>query len=476
VIRAVTTVARAGFQAPSTGYRVADETVFLGQLKMEGGRHVLYCRATLEPVVELALAEAGYDVTVSGHISRPLPSPCVDHYDPAAPHDHLLLNTVQHHEWAMIRYDADAVNPSWLIAQIVLAWPDKTIAIMVRRLGDARCLRNCLRQFGLDVTLASSKYHPAGHARVLITTPVGLAQAPADMAWLDIIIAFDAIEATGKQDSFCLSRATRARLYGLLPTNVRPSPLEQDLICSLFGFHEVLIPRHGCQERSVQVIHYPIEGGMPLVPDLDVLRLKRRGLWHHGVRNRKLTQIAKAFTSGDKERIAQMLADAKINVTGQAGVVVLVENIEHALVLARLLPGWPVWAKDDFIDDDLSPKEIERLHLVLDPFRDDPIRAIVTQAALSTGINLRAVDVVVRADGGVGLPPVDPRDLIVPDSPVQPLLLVDFHDRHHRVLRHQSRLRKEAYTERGWLPPGSDPVQSRVKRYLANRRGGANER
>jgi hypothetical protein len=49
------------------------------------------------------------------------------------------------------------------------------------------------------------------------------------------------------------------------------------------------------------------------------------------------------------------------------------------------------------------------------------------------------------------------------------LLLIDFHDRHHPLLRRRSRRRQEAYAERGWFAPGVDPVQARVERFLATR-------
>jgi hypothetical protein len=78
--------------------------------------------------------------------------------------------------------------------------------------------------------------------------------------------------------------------------------------------------------------------------------------------------------------------------------------------------------------------------------------------------------VLVRADGGVGLPPLAPEQLTErDDGPAWPLLLVDFDDRGHPQLRRRARLRWQAYLERGWLAPGVDLVQARVEQFLATR-------
>jgi hypothetical protein len=79
-------------------------------------------------------------------------------------------------------------------------------------------------------------------------------------------------------------------------------------------------------------------------------------------------------------------------------------------------------------------------------------------------------DVLVRADGGVGLPALGSMELTEPNSePVRLLLVVDVDDRHHPVLRRRSRSRREAYDRRGWFAPGVEPVQARVNEFLATR-------
>src|SRR5262249_5763146 len=144
-----------------------------------------------------------------------------------------------------------------------------------------------------------------------------------------------------------------------------------------------------------------------------------------------------------------------------------------------------------------------------------------TQGVISTTegmamLDMSEIDVLIRADGGVGLPPMTsfaPSQILLrkknqPESPSNEsrhlladfdvrlppmtsftqeqiilreknlperpaseprLLLVDFDDRHHPLLRRWSRQRRAAYAERGWYAPGVDPLQERIERFLIGR-------
>jgi hypothetical protein len=240
----------------------------------------------------------------------------------------------------------------------------------------------------------------------------------------------------------------------------------------LFGFHEITIPAHGCQERPVQLLRYPIRGGMTLPVQLGGIQLQRRGIWHNAVRNRKLVQITNAFAKGDQDKLVQILGEAVGIPANPVGVILLVQTVEHALELARRLPGWHVVAGSLVNEEGLTAEQIARLHPAPNPFRVGPLRAIATAAGLEQ-MHLYDVDVLVRADGGIGLPPLGPYHLVEgPVRPVRPMLVIDCHDQHHPLLRRQSRARLQAYEEQGWPAPGIDPVQARVEQFLASRIGG----
>src|SRR5262249_49482431 len=133
-----------------------------------------------------------------------------------------------------------------------------------------------------------------------------------DVSWLDIVIVLDAISATWKLAPWTLGHASRARVYGLLAAGARLSPLEKDQLTALFGFETLTIPRHGHRERLVQLAHYTIRGGMVLPASLNGVPLKRRGLWHNAVRNRKIIHLAGAFSSNDRDTIKAMLGQSVI--------------------------------------------------------------------------------------------------------------------------------------------------------------------
>src|SRR5262249_12857037 len=144
---------------------------------------------------------------------------------------------------------------------------------------------------------------------------------------------------------------------------------------------------------------------------------------------------------------------------------------EHAMVLAKQLPGWPVVVGSHANEDGLTPDQLQRLHEPLNPFPVGPLHAIATPADLAE-LDLSLIGVVIQAEGGVGLPPLSMAQLAEPDQdPLRPLLLIDLIDRHHRELYRQSLRRQEAYAERGWFAVGVDPVQGRIEHFLATRPG-----
>jgi hypothetical protein len=475
VRQAVTTRVHVG-----VGQRVRAAAVELGEVKADGDQPALYTRATLEPPIRLALSRAGYTIKRSGISPQPLPPPCqVPGFEPA---DRGLLQLVREHDWALIRHDPKAVDAARLVAQVALAWPDRTLVVAARRRREVYDLARRLRAFLPRVSVVTARDKPAAVDRVVVATYEGLGhtasyRAPGhkvfDVSWVDTVVVPDAREATGRVAITCLSRAVRARLYGLIDTAARPAPLERDQLASLFGFQELAIPYHGCRERPVRVVHCRIHGGPELPLASTGVPLERRGLWQHPVRNRKVRQLASAFRKGDEEELGRLLG-VTIS-TPPPGVLVLVANVEQALALAPQLPGWPVAAGPGVLTDGLTAEQACRLRAMPDPCCLGPLHAVVTPTALP-GTDLARVSVLLRADGGSGLPPFGPGVLVERDDvPARPLLVVDFLDRHHPVLRRRSRRRRAAYDEHGWFGPGVHPVEARVAQFLDNRPGGARD-
>jgi hypothetical protein len=462
---------RLGVANPTGSLNVATGQVPLFELKDEAGTPVLCTSPALEPVVRLVLGQAGYEVRTVGQGRPSLPPPRLDLLPTSDARDGSFLSLVEHHERGLIRYHQMGVDPARLVAEVAAGWPDKTLAAVVRREEEGNWLRGRLRSYGVDATLVTGRHHACGPSRVVVTTPVGLAYTPTEVEWLDIVIAMDAQDATGKSYMECLSHAWRARLYGLLTVDARPAPLERDQMQALFGFQKVFVPQHGHRLRPLRVVNNSVKGGPELPATSDLVVLKRRGLWHHALRNRRVARLARAFAGGDTDTLTEMLGPGGVGHLTSPGVIILVENVEHALVLGELLPDWPVFTGADVCEHGLTGEQIRRLRHQRDPFDFGPLHAIVTPAVLPD-LDFRRVDVVVRADGGVDLPPLNLEALVESDQePVRPLLIVDFIDRHHPVFRQRSRARQESYNDAGWFRPGIDPAAARVERFLASRPG-----
>ena len=117
-------------------------------------------------------------------------------------------------------------------------------------------------------------------------------------------------------------------------------------------------------------------------------------------------------------------------------VVILIEGVEHALQLwrrhhhLRLLTGPDVWAEN-------FPAGQQQLFAqATSTPANMAVPTIVTATAMQD-LDLTTIDVLIRADGGQGLPPIPQvASLPVSGSFCRRLLLIDCDDRHH-PLRHK---------------------------------------
>jgi hypothetical protein len=206
----------------------------------------------------------------------------------------------------------------------------------------------------------------------------------------------------------------------------------------------------------------------------DLLEVKRQGIWGNHARNRQVARLARKLQGGEWQALGK---DFPAVPAKRPGVAVLVENVEHAEALASYLRGWPVATHNGWKAGCVATGCQGAQGSVA------PVMAY-EQGVIATALGIEVVDwagidVLVRADGGVGLLPVTPstlgkivfRENNLPE-PLQAgarLLLVDIEDRHHPLLRRRSRQRRAAYAQRGWYAPGVDAVQARIDQFLVDR-------
>lgn len=440
---------------------------------------VIDCFAGLQPVAERVLATTEYNVQYYCTV-QPLQAPDFARVSELGPCDVAMLEMIQRHDRSLVKYAPSNVKPAWLVAQITLAWPLLSIAVVVTRVVEARHLQSSLLKYVPNVAVITSKDHAADEqvGRVVVATYNGLGHSGIEIEKRNIVIALNAVEASRVGPLSCLGHARRARMYGLVPLDKKLAPFDKHVVRVLFGFDEVTIESHGTAATEIQVVMLKNSGGVRLTANIDLTELKRRAIWHNSIRNRRIARLAENLIQGkhlSMQQLSSALADAVAN--RPLAVLVLVENLEHGSALQRRLPGWPLVAKDKSPDASIESEEV-------------PFHAVVTWEGLKS-LRHTGVDVIIRADGGTGLPPIVDRvtgtSIIyginnVPDemphvAELSPdtasiysknnLILVDFDDRHHQILRRWSRQRRLAYEEQGWYAPGVNPTQARVDQFLA---------
>src|SRR5262249_25655949 len=227
VLRALLTTAQVAKRSPDGSLTVAGTPWLLAELDSDGGTRALSTRFVWEPVIRKVLNRAGFAIERRGQQSQVLPSPRMESLQRFDPIDRALLQTVQEHEAALIRYEANNVDLARLIAQVALAWPKKTVTVVVPGCEEAGQLAKALRSYPLlarEVSVITARSRPAKVGRVAVCTYLGLGYTPDylpgnrafDVYWLDIVIVLDAISAAWKTCPWTLGRPWRRRVDGLL--------------------------------------------------------------------------------------------------------------------------------------------------------------------------------------------------------------------------------------------------------------------
>jgi hypothetical protein len=416
----------------------------------------------LEPVVRRLLVDAGYRVVVDRAAPRPPPAADLTAIERAPPLDVALIDFVRAHDRGIVRYARESVDPAWILAQLALAFRDASFLIVGPCESQLRQVTDRLGTYGVEASWATTRSHLPVATRVVAVTPYAMALHQFEHRNRHFLIALDADAAVRSRPSWAIPFAVRARMYGLLEIDRKFSNLEADLQAELFGLDSLRIVRHGERDRPVDVHTLRIEGGPRLDHGADILTLKRRGLWRHPVRNRRIAAIARERAEHGCEPSPGVGRRGSPAASG--AVVVLVESLEHAAALSCRLPRWPIVVASDAVLTGLSPRERIQIDRMRRPGPDVPDRLIATWAGLQE-LGRCEPGTLIRADG-LGAPlPMLRLGPTTASAATGPLRIVDFRDRHHPTLRRWSRLRLAAYAGRGWSVDGT-PAPDAIQRFL----------
>src|SRR4051812_8546165 len=184
-----------------------------------------------EPLLVELLERNGFRITLGRNRPSPLPSPDLKTLSVFASLDGGLdagmLQFVRLHDRGLIRYaSSEKVSPSRLMAEIIQAWPSKKVIVAVTRINDARHVARQLRNYGIELTVRTSRHGTRRAGRVVVGTYAFLGDAGLEQC--DLYLALNPAEIfSGKEVNTwgleCIKRLHRARLYGLLADDATPA-------------------------------------------------------------------------------------------------------------------------------------------------------------------------------------------------------------------------------------------------------------
>lgn len=433
---------------PTRGFLIKPKRETLYRIWDTSGGQEAMLLAGLEPLVVTLLRDAGRSVAV---VPRPLavlppPRPLLTSGTPIDP---TLIDFVSGRERGLIRLGPD-VEPARLIAQLHQAYPGVTIAVTAVRHDDVRRFGQALQVLVPAACWSTGDDFPADPGPLIVTTLAGLGAHGVDLHSRDFLIFLHAREALGAAADWPLADARRARLFGLARLSEPLAPYDRDRTWAFFGFDALDIPAPGRVIRRVTAFTTRIDGARP-AGDLSPADLKRLGLWQYPIRNRRLARLAAALAGEDRAEVARKLPRLAQDLpVSPLGVLVLVEGFEHAAPLAGLLPGWGVVTGPHIDSRSTLASALAR---PLGAEATAGLRVIATWDGLSA-VDLENVDVLIRADGGVGVPKRLAAGPATVNPDRGPLLVVDCDDRHHPALRRRAHARRTAYLSLGWTVDG----------------------
>ncbi len=234
------------------------------------------------------------------------------------------------------------------------------------------------------------------------------------------------------------------------------SPFESVRLSQVFGCQSVRILSHNSDPaklvypRQVSLLWARAKCANALGSANDPFAVKSAAAWKNRSHNRSVAKLAQCLAAGDLGTVGGYLQPVPAEwVAGKPlRVVVLVESLDHAESLSKKLPGW-----------------------VLNTAPNEPLRLGIGQIATemgAAGLDGNAIDVVLRADLGVGMANALLAWTKSPSASSPPLYVVDFAARGGALLRKWLRSRGEAYLDANWPVYGVHPD---IHAYWMFRRG-----
>ena len=430
------------------------------QVAADGSQYQL-CGAGLERLLEEHLRQHSYRVHKRGRRPGPLPAPSkcnlprLHHVDPP------VLDFVQQQERGLIRYKRSRKRLTQLVSQVAVAWPEANVLLCVSPGGDALTPEDCLWDMLLEMNPeADDSVYGTQVGNVWVGDYDDVADWLPDMEGPTILIVPEPWKLLQSKAGFqVLCQAQDARLFGLLPGEARLTQSERDEMTTFFGVREIDSEAEDTADRPARVAFVRYDSGPEIDRNTKTFELMRQGIWRNSLRNLRIAVLIRALVDHDQEQLQTHFPGVWRVLAGKpAGRIgVFVENVEHALVLAKSLRGWPVVASVRLHDEGLTHRERGILRAGRDEFWASKKNVIITADGLASA---GQIDVLIRADAGVGQLP----KIIYVNE-----IVIDLNDRHHPVLQKRAKQRRMAYQQQEWNVGGKTEMNYHLQQFLATR-------
>ena len=419
----------------------------------------------LAPVIGYELIQLGHLVKFDSAAIRRLPPPIKTALpEPANQH---VIDFIYDRTHGVIAHSLCRSDMVLLCLEMALAFPTSRFTFIAPTREVARAFYVAFRKVLSDATLAFPNNYCDSAARIVVATNDGLKNANLLDYSFDVLVFLDATTAVGETGQTAMFFKGQPCLFGFLRLDYAPAPRVDDLLMAAFGPERLIVPSLGYEGREVHVVWLRVTG-RPSVHkgSTHPSDIYRRGIVFNHIRNRRLARLARALAGSDRTAIAQICPAAQL-ASDQNSVVVIAGTVEHAIEIARRLPGWQIMLDESANLAGLTTEQ----RAVVDAHRHCELaysRVIVTTASMAS-FRLGHIDTVIWAAGGTGLPSLSIQQLASRAASSKTLLLIDVDDRHHRELHRAAASRRKAYAAAGWPPVGTSPAVSRIKQFLAQR-------
>lgn len=398
------------------------------------------------------LTAAGYKVRINNYGAPPLPLGEPVLVGAGLPRSTCTAITefVAYSTHGRLIYPA-GLGPIKLVAAVARIYPSARIAVALDTVSEVEEFGTRLQaRFGRqDVTWATSVETCASNTGSLhVTTFRGLAAYACEPESRAIVLVPNALCLLSKRNRRELLWAARARIYGFLPARQQLASRDERALSCVLGPHVVGIPRAANVPVRPQVYWVRIDGGRHGARPGATRPAHSPALWADSRRGRIIARLAAAVAERDTDALKRYPGLTGLLPTScQPRVLVLVDGVQQLATLAKELQRWPLMYAADAHLGFLT--EVQQADLAASRVADasQETTVICTTAALST-VRLARFDVIVRADGGVGIPA--PLHSVSPRGMIQPrIVLIDLWDR-DPALRARARARRDAYVRAGW--------------------------